>query len=341
MSMSAALKVLSEGQALSVAETSAAFREIMLGEASPGQIGAMLGLLKLKGETVDEMVGAVSVLREFALKLTIDLSHAIDTCGTGGDGQSLFNVSTAAAFVAACAGASVAKHGNRSVSSRTGSADVLEAAGIKIDLTPSAIEHCIQTLQIGFLFAPAHHSATRYAAPVRRELGFRTLFNLIGPLSNPAGVERQVMGVFDRRWQRPVAETLSRLGSRHVLVVHSEDGLDEISIAAATSVVELRDGAILEWRLDPRDFGMALQPLDSLRVESAEASLRLIEAALAGTPGPAQDILALNAGAAIHVAGLAGGIADGVRQAQAILQSGAAFERLRALQQLTHQLATT
>jgi len=335
VSLLRAIKSLSEGHSLGVDDTALAFREIMQGSASPVQIAALLALLKLKGETVDEMVGAVSTLREFALPIEIDLSHAIDTCGTGGDGLNLFNVSTAVAFVAACAGASVAKHGNRSVSSSTGSADVLEAAGVRIDLKPAAIERCIAELNIGFAFAPAHHSATRFAAPVRRELGFRTLFNLIGPLSNPARVQRQVMGVFERRWLRPVAETLHRLGSLHVLVVHAHDGLDEISIAAPTDVVELHQGEITEWTLDPRDFGVPFQPLDSLKVSDAAGSLRMIEQALCSDRGPAHQLIALNAGAAIYAAGLVADLATGVDKARAILASGAALERLRALAKLT------
>lgn len=338
MTLLTALKSLSEGHSLSAEQTTAAFRDIMRGEATPAQIGALLALLKLKGETVDEMVGAVTTLREFALPLKVDLRHAIDTCGTGGDGQNLFNVSTAVAFVAACAGAVVAKHGNRSVSSKTGSADVLEAAGVRIDLGPEQIEHCIDELGIGFLFAPAHHSATRFAAPVRRELGFRTLFNLIGPLCNPAAVQRQVMGVFDRRWLLPVAQTLQRLGSQHVMVVHAHDGLDEISIAASTDVVELKDGEIQQWCLGPAEYGVAVQSLDALRVADAAVSLAMIKAALHSSSGAAHDILALNAGAAIYVAGRAPDLAAGIAEAGDILRSGAALERLRALAALTNKL---
>jgi anthranilate phosphoribosyltransferase len=338
MTLLTALKRLSDGQSLSTDQTTAAFRDIMRGEATNAQIGALLSLLKLKGETVDEMVGAVNTLREFALPLKVDLRHAIDTCGTGGDGQNLFNVSTAVAFVAACADVTVAKHGNRSVSSKTGSADVLEAAGVRIDLTPAQIERCIAELNIGFLFAPAHHSATRFAAPVRRELGFRTLFNLIGPLCNPAMVQRQVMGVFDQRWLQPVAQTLERLGSVHVMVVHAHDGLDEISNAGSTDVVELKNGAIQQWTLNPADYGVAPQSLDALRVSDAHSSLALIRMALHSSSGAAHDILALNAGAAIYVAGRATDLSDGIAQAKAILRSGAALARLQALATLTNQL---
>jgi anthranilate phosphoribosyltransferase len=325
-----ALKRLSDGESLDERGCAAAFAEVMRGAATPAQIAALLALLKLKGETIDEMVGAVRTLREFARQLTVDLRHAIDTCGTGGDGQGLFNVSTAVAFVAACGGAVVAKHGNRSVSSQSGSADVLEAFGVRIDLEPALLETALKQFNVAFLFAPAHHSATRHAAPVRRELGFRTLFNLIGPLSNPANVRRQVMGVYAPRWQHPVAETLKRLGSEHVLVVHSADGLDEISVAAPTPVVELRDGAIASWTIEPDAFGLRVDSLAALKVNDAASSAALIRAALHSTDGPAHAILALNAGAALYVSGRAATLAAGVASARDILASGAALDRLDA-----------
>jgi anthranilate phosphoribosyltransferase len=255
----------------------------------------------------------------------------LDTCGTGGDAAGTFNISTASALVAAAAGAKVAKHGNRSVSGRTGSADVLEAAGVRLELSPEQIGACIETVGVGFLFAPLHHSAMKHAIGPRREMGVRTVFNLLGPLTNPAGAPNQIMGVFADRWVEPLAHVLQRLGSRHVLVVHSEDGLDEISIGAPTHVAELKDGNVHSYSLTPEDFGLQRRSLEALKVGSIDQSLEIIEDVLAGQPGPASDIVALNAGAGIYTAGLATSLQEGVHKARTILAESAAA---RVLEQL-------
>ncbi|HJO34912.1 MAG TPA: anthranilate phosphoribosyltransferase, partial [Gammaproteobacteria bacterium] len=273
----AVLERLLAGQDLEAAQMTALMERILGGEASPAQVGALLIALRMKGETVTEIAAAAQVMRALANTVTLpDGPVVLDTCGTGGDGQSLFNVSTAVAFVAAAAGARVAKHGNRSVSSRCGSADLLETAGVRLDLTPAEVATCIAELGIGFLFAPAHHGAMRHAIGPRRELGVRTLFNLIGPLTNPAGATHQLVGVFDARWTAPLARVLGELGSRHVLVVHAEDGLDEISIAAPTRIAEWYAGELREYTLRPLELGLASHDLTPLRVEDAAASLAMI-----------------------------------------------------------------
>jgi anthranilate phosphoribosyltransferase len=259
----------------------------------------------------------------------------VDTCGTGGDGGCLFNVSTAAAFVVAAAGGRVAKHGNRSMSSRSGSADVLEAMGVRLDLSPADVARCVDTVGLGFMYAPAHHSAARHAAAPRRELGTRTLFNLLGPLTNPADAPHQLLGVFALRWVEPLAKVLRSLGSRHVLVVHSADGLDEISIAAPTFVAELQQGQIHSYTIRPEDFGMTRQAMDRLRVDSTEGSLALIREALAGGGGPASDLIALNAGAALYAADVTPTLTAGVTLARDILASGAAAEKVGELARAT------
>lgn len=306
-----------------------AMHQIMAGEATPAQIAGLLIGLAVKGETVEEIVAAATVMRELASGVAGLAGPLTDIVGTGGDGASLFNVSTASAFVAAAGGARIAKHGNRSVSSKSGAADVLEAAGVKLALGPDQVRAAVNELGIGFLFAPMHHAAMRHAVGPRRELGVRTLFNLLGPLTNPAGATRQVLGVFHRRWLAPLAEALGELGAEHVLVIHSADGLDEFSIAAATDVAELKGGRVREWRFDPAEVGVE-GSLDSLKVADAAESLALIEQALGGVPGPAADIIALNAGAALYVAGRADSMAAGVTAARAILESGAALDILRA-----------
>jgi anthranilate phosphoribosyltransferase len=306
-----------------------AMHQIMAGEATPAQIAGFLMGLAVKGETVAEIVAAAAVMRELVHGVDGLEGPLTDIVGTGGDGASLFNVSTASAFVAASGGARIAKHGNRSVSSKSGAADVLEAAGVRLDLQPDQVRDAVASLGVGFLFAPMHHAAMRHAVAPRRELGIRTLFNLLGPLTNPAGATRMVLGVFDSRWCLPLAEALGELGAEHVLVIHSDDGLDEFSIAAPTRVAELIDGAVREWRFDPASVGIGGR-LDALRVETPADSLALIESALGGTPGPAADIIALNAGAALYVAGQAETHGAGIDQARAILGSGRALERLRA-----------
>jgi anthranilate phosphoribosyltransferase len=331
-----ALQTLAENGRLAPGQMRQSMHQIMDGEATDAQIGGLLMALKLAGETADDLKEAAEVMRERAIGVPISGPHVVDTCGTGGDGKGLFNVSTGAAIVAAAAGCQVAKHGNRSVSSSTGSADLLEAAGVNLDLTPEQVQHCVQTAGIGFLFAPAHHGATRHAVGPRKELGLRTLFNLLGPLTNPAKAPNQVLGVYEQRWLPLVAEVLRDLGSRHVMVVHSADGLDEISLADETHVTELKNGRIEHYSLTPEALGIKRQPLDSLVVDSAEDSLKLILEAFAGVPGPAADMLALNAGAAIYVAGKADSLAEGVAMAGRLLRSGQAAETLEKLIEASH-----
>jgi anthranilate phosphoribosyltransferase len=262
--------------------------------------------------------------------------YLVDTCGTGGDGASTFNISTASALVAAAAGARVAKHGNRSVSSSSGSADVLETAGVRLDLTPEQVAACIEQTGVGFLFAPMHHGAMKHAIGPRREMGIRTVFNLLGPLTNPASAPNQVLGVYSRHWVEPLAQVLKQLGSRHVLVVHAEDGLDEISIGASTRVAELNDGDISVYTIVPEDFGMQHSDLASLTVADAGQSLAMIRAVLNNTAGPPRDIVMLNAGAAIYASGIAPSLAEGVEQAGAVLRSGKANETLEALVRISN-----
>lgn len=310
-------------------EMEAVMRQIMTGGATPTQIGGFLAGLRTKGESVTEISAAARVMREFALPVRVNASHLVDTCGTGGDAKGLFNVSTAAAFVVAAAGGHVAKHGNRSMSSKSGSADVLEAMGVQLEQAPERVAESIETIGFGFMFAPAHHPAAHYAAAPRRELGTRTLFNLLGPLTNPAAAPHQLMGVFAERWVEPIARVLQSLGSRHVLVVHSEDDLDEISIGAPTQVAELKAGAIDCYRIVPEDFGIRRQSLEPLLVQSPDESYAFIRTALAGTPGPVYDMTVLNAGAAIYAADLAGSMSAGVEKARQAIGSGAAVHKLQ------------
>ncbi len=310
--------------------------QIMDGEATQAQIGALLMASKINGDSVQTITEAATVMRERATRVHVDADYIVDTCGTGGDGIGLFNVSTAAAVIAAAAGCCVAKHGNRSVSSTTGSADVLEAAGVNLKLTAKQVEQCIKQCGIGFLFAPAHHAATKYAVGPRKEIGLRTFFNLLGPLTNPAGAPNQVMGVFARDWMGKTAEVLKKLGSRHVMVVFSKDGMDEISLSAPTYVSELKNGEITEYIIQPEDFGIATQAVGDLVVNNANESLQLIKTAFATGTGAAADILALNAGAAIYVSGKAVSMLEGVKQAQSILKSQAALEKLNQLIECTN-----
>jgi anthranilate phosphoribosyltransferase len=339
MDIQQALARIAEKQDLSLEETRAVMQQIMTGEAGDAQIGAFLMGLRMKGETPDEITGAVMVMRELASGVTVPGEHLVDIVGTGGDGANLFNVSTASSFVVAAAGGRVAKHGNRSVSSSSGSADVLEAAGVRLDLAPDQVKACVENIGVGFMFAPMHHSAMRYAIGPRKEMGLRTIFNILGPMTNPAGVKRLLIGVYDDKLCGPVAEVLNRLGAEHVMVVHSEDGLDEISAAAPTLVVEARDGDISEHRLVPEDLGIESTPLDDLEVESALQSLDLIRAALSGAPGEVADrarrVVALNAGAALYVAGLQPSIRDGVAEASRLMLSGKPWARLEALADYT------
>ena len=321
---------------------------IMQGRCSNAMMGAILTGLRMKGESIDEITAAASAMRALAENIAPQgCDHMVDIVGTGGDGANIFNVSTASALVAAAAGAQVAKHGNRGVSTKSGSSDLLEQAGISLALTPMQTLDCIEKQGIGFLFAPNHHSAMRYANPVRRELKSRTIFNILGPLTNPAGVPNLVIGVFTAHLCEPMAKVMRNLGARHVMVVGSKDGLDEISLATSTTVAELKDGAISVYDIMPEDAGIESQTLIGLDVNSPAESLALIHAALSGGDTTeravlkARDMIALNAGAAIYTAGLASDYASGVRQAQAVIQNGSALTKLQALAEHTQQLTNT
>ncbi|MCW5623728.1 MAG: anthranilate phosphoribosyltransferase [Burkholderiales bacterium] len=306
-------------------------RQIMGGEVSPTLIAAILIGLRVKKETIGEIAAAAAVMREFATQVEVtDRDHLVDTCGTGGDGAHTFNISTAAAFVAAAAGAKVAKHGGRSVSSKSGSADVLEALGANITLTPTQVAGCIEQVGVGFMFAPAHHGAMKHAAPVRRELGVRTLFNILGPLTNPAGARNQVLGVFHPDLVGIQARVLQRLGSRHVMVVHGLEGLDELSLSGETLVAELKDGVVREYSVRPEQFGLTPVPVAALHAGDARMSQEMVEAAIDGQAGPALDIVLLNAGAAIYTAGLVSTHGAGIRRAAEVTASGAARHKLDA-----------
>ena len=331
MDLPTALASLVEFRDLTAADMESVMRLIMTGQATPAQIGGFLVGLRMKGETVDEIVAAARVMRELATRVEVSGPHLVDTCGTGGDGASTFNISTASALVAAAAGARVAKHGNRSVSSSSGSADVLEAAGVKLDLEAQQVAACIDQVGVGFLFAPQHHSAMKHAIGPRREMRIRTLFNLLGPLTNPAAAPNQVLGVFSAVWVEPLARVLQRLGSEHVLVVHAEDGLDEISIATPTRVAELRDGGITVYTVSPEDFGLQRADLSAITVDNAERSLAVINSVFENQGGPALDIVKLNAGAAIYAAGLTSSLAEGVELAAEVISDGRAKQTFEAL----------
>jgi len=342
MDIKEALARVADRQDLGLEEMRDVMQQIMTGAASDAQIGAFLMGLRMKGESLDEITAAVTVMRELASPVEVSGVHLVDIVGTGGDGANLFNVSTASSFVVAAAGGHVAKHGNRSVSSSSGSADVLEAAGVSLGLEPEQVVACVEKIGVGFMFAPAHHSAMRHAIGPRREMGLRTIFNILGPMTNPAGVRRLLIGVYDKALCRPVAEVLMRLGAEHVLVVHSADGLDEISAAAPTHFVEGNRDGIREGELMPEELGLPLTSLDGLEVSSALESLELIRMALSGAPGDraerARRVVALNAGAALYVAGLQDSLAKGVSAAAALLQSGKPWLKVEALADFTAAL---
>ncbi len=334
MAFAPTLNQLINGQDLSFAEMQALMRQVMSGELTHAQMAAMLVALRIKGESVDEIAAAASVMRELSTKVaTLASPHLIDTCGTGGDGIQTFNVSTVSALVAAAAGAKVAKHGGRSVSSSCGSADVLEALGVNVNLTPAQVANAVEEIGIGFMFAPNHHSAMKHAAPVRRELGVRTLFNLLGPLTNPANAKRQIMGVFSPALTVKLAQVLQQLGSEHVLVVCGADGMDEISFTGDSHVAELKNGQVSAYTINPAQFGLPLHTLASIQIDNAEQSKAMILAVLNGELGAARDIVLLNAGAAIYVAGLADSLAAGINKAAEVIDQGLALAKLNALQQ--------
>ncbi|MCA1925853.1 MAG: anthranilate phosphoribosyltransferase [Thiobacillus sp.] len=323
------LALLIERQDLPREAMLAAMNALMGGEWTPVQIAGFLIALRMKGETVTEIAAAAEVMRQLSTKVPLACgAHLVDTCGTGGDGANTFNISTAAAFVAAACGAHVAKHGGRSVSSTSGSADVLEALGVNVNLAPERVAEAVKTIGVGFMFAPNHHSAMRHAAPVRKELGVRTLFNLLGPLTNPAGAPNQVMGVFHRDLTGTLARVLNALGSRHVLVVHAEEGLDEISLASPTAVAELKDGHVSEYELEPGLFGLPQVAASELAVKSRDEAVEMLLAALENRHAGAAAIVALNAGAAIYVSGLAASLMEGVAKAREAIASCAARDAL-------------
>jgi anthranilate phosphoribosyltransferase len=336
MDMPSAIAAVIDRHDLSAADMQAVMRLIMTGQATEAQIGGFLVGLRMKGETVDEIAAAAGVMRELATHVDISGPHLVDTCGTGGDGASTFNISTASALVTAAAGGLVAKHGNRSVSSSSGSADVLEAAGVRLDLGPEQVAACVEKIGVGFLFAPRHHSAMKHAIGPRKEMRVRTVFNLLGPLTNPAGAPNQVLGVFSADWVEPLAQVLKQLGSEHVLVVHAEDGLDEISIAAPTRVAELKDGDISCFTISPEDFGLQRADLAAIAVEDAQQSLAMIRAVFEGQAGPAHDIVILNAGAAIYAAGLVSSLADGVSRAADVIRAGKAKQVFESLVEVSN-----
>ena len=331
MDIQQALQKVLNNKNLTIDEMCDVMRLIMSGKTTEAQLGGFLIGLRCKGETIDEIAAAVQVMRELATKVVINGQHVIDTCGTGGDGANTFNISTTCAFVVAAAGGQVAKHGNRSVSSSCGSADLLEAAGVNLDLSVEKVTQCVNELGVGFLFAPKHHGAMKHTIKVRKEMGVRTLFNLLGPLSNPAGAPNQLIGVFAKEWVEPIAQVLKKLGSQHVLVVHADDGLDEISIASATTIAELKEGEISTYTILPEQFGFERTSLNELAVVDAESSLVMVNSVLDNKSGPARDIVILNAGAAIYAANITDSLAAGIKKAAQVIASGAARSKFDAL----------
>ncbi len=338
MNLQQAIERLMSGGDLTTPEMTDVMRLVMTGEAGEAQIGGLLVALRMKGETVAELVGAAAVMRELSSKVDVQGDNLVDIVGTGGDSSSLFNVSTGASFIAAAAGAQVAKHGNRSVTSRSGSADLLETAGVRLDLNTKQVADSVREVGLGFMFAVNHHSAMKHAVGARKELKTRTIFNLLGPLTNPAGIENLSLGVFSKAWVRPYAEAMKALGAKHVMVAHSEDGLDEISIASRTYIAELNDGEISEYMIQPEDFGLKRGCLDDIVVAGPEESLAMIRAAFKQQNETAADMLALNGGAALYCANVASSLAEGVLMAQDAIGSGAASSKLEELVSFTQAL---
>jgi len=329
MNINQAIKAVIEKKNLNESDMLDVMNSIMTGQTTDAQIGAFLVGLSMKGETIEEITASAKVMRSLATPVEIKSNkYLVDTCGTGGDGLGLFNISTASAFVVAAAGGKVAKHGNRSISSKSGSADVLESAGVNLNLSPSIISECIAQIGVGFMFAPAHHSAMKHAIGPRKELAVRTIFNVLGPLTNPAKAPNQVMGVYDKNLVEPIANVLKELGSRHVMVIHSDDGLDEFSIADKTYVAELKDGIVSTYSVHPEDFGLTLGDLKDIRADNADASLALITEAFSGRNGTAKSIISLNAGAAIYVSGLTTSLQSGIDRANQVLSDGSSQKKL-------------
>ncbi len=337
MTIQQALEEVLAGRDLNSERMESAMNIIMQGEATSAQIAGFMIALRMKGESVDELAAAARVMRNLSSKVEISASPLVDTCGTGGDGQKTFNISTAASIVAASAGVKIAKHGNRSVSSKSGSADVLEALGVKLELAPDQIAACVEEVGIGFMFAPMHHSCMKHAIGPRQELGVRTLFNLLGPLTNPAGAQRQVLGVFDDRWLQPLAKVLHSLGTQHALVVHADNGLDEISISGVTNICELNNGDIKSYQVSPEDFELQSSPISAIQVDTVNDSAAMINSIFDGVQGAAADIVCLNAGAAIYVAGKSDSLKTGVKLAAENLSSGGARDTLKQLVAFTNK----
>jgi len=336
MNIQTAIQKAIEHQNLTQEEMTDVMKKIMTGQATDAQIGGFLVAMRMKGETVEEITAAASVMRELSTKVDLDTENLVEIVGTGGDGSSSFNVSTASCFVVAAAGGRVAKHGNRSISSKSGAADLLEAAGVNLNISADQVKQCVEKVGVGFMFAPLHHSAMKHAIGPRKEMGIRTLFNLLGPLTNPAGTPNQLLGVFSKDWVRPIADVLNKLGGNHVMVVHADDGMDEISIATPTSVAELNNGQVTEYSIKPEDFGMLTHPLNEIRVANAEESLEMVNSVLNNEASAARDIVALNAGAAIYVAGLESSHQAGINRALEVIASGAAKQKLLDLINITN-----
>ena len=336
MNIQTAIQKVTENKNLSNAEMTDVMHQIMTGQATDSQIGGFLIGMRMKGETVDEITAAATVMRSLATPVDLDKANLVEIVGTGGDGSSTFNVSTASCFVVAAAGARVAKHGNRSISSSSGAADLLEAAGVNLDITAEQVKTCVEDIGVGFMFAPKHHSAMKHAIGPRKEMGVRTIFNVLGPLTNPAGTPNQVLGVYSKELVRPLAEVLNKLGANHVMVVHGNDGMDEISISASTSVAELKNGEITEYTIQPEDFGLQQHSIATIRVNNAEESLEMVTSVLNNDASPARDIVMLNAGAAIYVAGLTASHQAGIERAEEVLASGAAKEKMLELINITN-----
>ena len=331
MNITLAISKITSGLNLEENEMSEVMLDLLEGRATDAQIGAFLIALNMKGETVQEVLGAAKIMRQLSTKVEVNKENLVDTCGTGGSGIGIFNVSTTAAFVACACGAKVAKHGNRSATRKSGSADLLEAAGVSLELSPSQVADCIENVGLGFMFAPSHHSAMKHVIGPRKEIAHKSIFNILGPLTNPASTLNQVMGVYDEKWLKPVAKVHQFLGSKNVMVVHSEDKLDEISVASKTKVVELKEDKISEYIISPEEFGIELQPLDQLKVNTPEESLSMVKKALNGELTAASSMVALNAGAALYVAGVEDSLAQGIERAKEGIEQKLGLKKLQEL----------
>ena len=331
MNIQEGINTVASNQSLDQKQMSSIMSEILEGNATDAQIGAFLVGLSMKGETIEEVLGAVEVMRRLSAKVNTDLPILVDTCGTGGSGIGIFNVSTASAFVASQCGAKVAKHGNRSATRKSGSADLLEQAGVSLALKPNEVADCIKNIGLGFMFAPSHHSAMRHVVGPRREIAQKSIFNILGPLTNPASATRQVMGVYNKRWMNPIANVLKELGSEHILIVHSQDGLDEISIASATSITEMKDGKIFDYEITPEDFGFKTSSLKGLEVNSPQESLELVHSALTGQREEAGAMISMAAGAALYVSEVSDSLKSGINLAHECVNDGGGIEKLNQL----------